>query len=260
MKQPTDVKVPGPGGMEVTLAWRESDWPGGREVHLDLEGVTEGTADRVWVVHGTAYVADIKKSDWSSPDGVDSLQLHAYALAACEKWDCDSYCLGVWNSTEGEWDWGEIHDIMDFATLDTYARVKAAALNTSGEYATGPHCHNCWSRLYCKEWMVAAGNPIEALAPFTGSTPATPESMAKSLDLVKSIEDLLKVVKATQKAYADREGGIVSEDGTKIWKAGSVKGRASLNKQMLEEESPGIVERCTTRGPESTRYSWRKNK
>lgn len=272
-KHPKDVKITTLAGAEVTLAWRDDTWDGGCELPLVLYGepepglkvaeplpvITEGTADRVWVVDGTAYVADVKWTDWSSPDGLASLQLHAYALAACQRYDVDTYCLGIWNATEGEWDWGNVYDLMEVDVMIIAERVRAAADNTSGEYATGSHCHTCWSRLYCKEWMAPVGSET-ALASVASGDLVEPADLLKAIHQVKAYKDLLKLAEDTLKVHADRLGGIPDGEG-KVWGPGKAKHRSSLNRAMLEEECPGIVERCTTR-PEGhqTRYQWRKAK
>ena len=46
------------------------------------------------------YLADLKKTDWSSVGGVSSLQLLSYAFAFASKHKCDAFVLGIWNITE----------------------------------------------------------------------------------------------------------------------------------------------------------------
>lgn len=262
-KTPADVDVGG-----ATLSWMDDTHPGGREVevildaNLDCEGepVSIGHVDRYWVIDGIVYVADIKATDWSSPDGPDdSLQMHAYGLACAALHDADGYCLGHWNATEGEWDWTRIYEI-GFDTMEIGERVLAAARNTSGEYATGSHCHSCYQRLHCQEWLAPIEAGDNAFLQIAAGTEVSMGRLAEAVDQMKVYEGMVELVKAALKVHADRIGGIVSSDGKKIWKAGAVKGRKGLDKKALEADHPGLLAKYEKRGPDTTRYSWRNNK
>ena len=250
-KFPTPVSVG-----DVSLEWKDGHCEAEVVLKDGEEIVSVGHVDCFWIVDGIAYVADIKATDWSS-SGVGSLQLQSYGLSVAEAHDCDAYCCGIWNATEGEWDWGEIHDLMDIGTMKIRERVVAAAKNTNGEYATGPHCHDCYQRLHCQEWLAPIANPETALAQVTTGD-LTQEKAAEALLQVKAIKDLVKLAESTLKAYADRVGGIVS--GDKVWISGPVKGRMSLDKKALEEDHPGLLDQYQKRGKDSVRYSWRKKK
>lgn len=249
--QPRDVEVG-----DVVLRWRE----GVREAEVSIEGAV-GHPDCYWIVEingeKIAYVADIKKSDWTSPDGVESLQLHAYGLAVAEASNCDGYCCGIWNATLGEWDWGPLRYLVDADTFKIRARVLAAASNVGEDFSTGSHCSSCYQRWYCPEHMLPVADPESALAPLAELGELSPEQAKAVLFTYQAAKDLLEKVKGALQDYADQNGGIRDGEG-KIWrrlKAG--KPSEIFDKKRFAEENPELYDRYVRIGePRNLGHRW----
>lgn len=210
------------------------------------EAVTVGHADMVWIDisgDGCAFVGDIKKSRYTA--SLDSLQLHAYGLAAARAAKVRFYMVGIWVAEEGFWRWGDLMDTDDLGYTAMEARILAAAVNTSGEFNRGGHCHDCYHRQHCSEWLIPVADPETALAPFTDPGALTPEKATEAIHLVKAAKDLIKVAEATLKAYADQIGGIPLDEGF-VWRGVSTKGRKHINQRKLEEEFPEAYKACMT--------------
>jgi len=227
----------------------------------DPYAISAGTPDMYWIVtieeQRVAYVPDLKRSEWTSE--VDSLQLHFYGLAVAAKHDCDAYVTGIWALEEGTWEWGQLIDVfMDGGGI--WDRVKAAALNTGGEASFGAHCSKCWNRGNCPEWLMPPEVGQSTLAPLTEGAELDQASALKLLLACKRVEDTRKKALKALKLYADNVGGIVSEDGKKVWSVGKVSGRLGLDKKALEEDYPGLLAKYQSRGPKTDRYDWRNIK
>lgn len=269
-KRPTDV-VLGDVVLQYADATKEVevafDEDGNVTENLD-DAITVGHIDFAWVTevdgHKVAYVADIKKSEWTVTDGARSLQLEAYGLAWATKHDCDSFAVGIWAATEGTWTWSELHDMFEDAP-DIWERVRAAALNMGKEACTGPHCSNCYARQHCKEHLLPAVllDHDTFLAKFAegGSGLQTDEDGRKALEVIKAMEDLVKVAKKGTQEWARRRGGIVSEDGKKVYKAISTKGRKSLDEEkLLAALGTGSLDDYKKEGKAFDSFRWVNNK
>ncbi len=197
----------------------------------DPEGITSiGHPDMRWIAQHeidgqpckVCYIGDLKKTDYSSPDGVESLQLLAYGFAEASRNDCDAFCVGIWNLTDGGWDWGELIEL-GFESIPLLNRILRAAQNTDGKYTTGNHCRNCWDRLHCQEYLVPVQDPEAALYPLSQPGAITEQNALQMLGLVQRAKKLLPACEDQLKAYARSIGGIPDGDG-KVWKEKVGKG------------------------------------
>jgi hypothetical protein len=228
----------------------------------DPDCVTVGHLDFAWVVEvdgqRVAIVADIKRSEWTSPDGPESLQLHGYALAYSSKVGAQAYVTGQWGAVEGTWWWANrMVDLDGFSELDILGRVLAAAQNVGGDYAMGPHCSGCYGRERCPAYMIGPQDAHDTLAHYTGGEAITNEKAAELLMLVKRVKDMASKVEDELK-HRVRTGAIEVSDGNgKVWKPTECQGRLSLSKKLLEAD--GIqVEKYMERGSSYERWSWCK--
>lgn len=201
--------------------------------HLDFAWVREVDELRV------AFVADIKKSVWTTQDGPESLQLHAYGLAFAQKTDCEAYCTGIWAAKEGVWQWSQ--DIVVLGgpkAEETWARIAHAASNT-GEAGTGRHCDSCFGRMHCPEYLLPAA-VIDKVAETVaihdpkalGELGLTRAELLRLLNWSKRAQDLGEAVEKTLRE-AVRRGLVVIEDGGKVWTPVDMPGRESMDKDKM---------------------------
>lgn len=222
-----------------------------------------GHMDMCWVVDGpphrrkTVYVGDIKKSEWSSPDGPNSLQMMAYGIGAVLKYKADAFCCGHWVVSESRWHWGQVWDWSGIDTARQVDVVLAASWNTDGEYSTGPHCRGCWDRLHCKEYLLPVSNPKSALAPMSKPGGITKDNAYQCLSNYKAAEDFLKAVKQNLQAWAERNGGIHDGAG-KVWGPGSGRNGVRLDTKALEKDNPELVARYRREYTTAPVCRWRK--
>lgn len=265
--RPGDIEVNG-GTLTYADATKEV------EVALDCDGMftadiehatTVGHLDFAWVVERgdkkIAYVADIKRSEWTVSSGTDSLQLRTYGYAWAMRHDCDAFCVGIWAATEGEWQWSDMFDMFDDGPV-IWEEIKAAA-TTPDEAITGTHCTGCWSRFHCAEHLLPASlpsNPDYVLAKFTegGEGLQTQADARKALELVKAMEHVLKVAKSGTQEWARRNGGILNEDGSKRYLPIITKGRASLDAKSLKADHPDVAAKYTKTGSSFDTFRWVK--
>lgn len=263
--RPSDVDL----GDGVILTYADADKEG--TLALDLDGeycepkdprcVTVGHYDFAWVVTldgmRTAYVADIKRSEWTTSEGAQSLQLLAYGVAYASKHNCDAFCVGIFAATEGEWQWGDIHEML-FDGPAVAERVVHAALNK--EVSTGGHCSNCYVRLHCAEHLMPA-EVAKHIKEFTMATdsaePITTQAEAlKHIRLAEAMETMAKAAKGHAREYARRYGGI--EDGDAFYGMVESKGRKSFKGTQFAEKHPELYEEFSKRGPPTFGFRWLK--
>jgi hypothetical protein len=185
--------------------------------------LTAGHCDFYWIVNRVLYVGDLKKSEWTTPDGPRSLQLLCYALALAAKHadEVDYACCGIWHATEGTWEWGETWEVSGDFALSAWERVRAAALNTDGDFATGPHCRNCYSRTKCPAYLVPPDQAHGSLVKYlTGSMTSTDALELKLM--LEQVEETAKACKEALKAHVDAHGPIIDEAAGKMWSKGEV--------------------------------------
>lgn len=201
--------------------------------HLDFAWVRELDGLRV------AFVGDIKKSVWTTPEGPDSLQLQAYGMAFAQKTECQAYCTGIWAAKEGKWLWSTDIVLLDGPVgQDIWQRIAHAAGNT-GEASTGRHCDSCFARLHCPEYLLP-GTVNESMAKATQlADPSTIDSLAltnaEALRLLDWCDRASTLAERVEKNLREavRRGKLVIEDGGKVWSPVEMPGRESLDKDKL---------------------------
>jgi hypothetical protein len=230
----------------------------------DPDCVTPGHLDMGWVVvsggHRVAYVGDIKKTQWTTLDGPDSLQLIAYGFAWAIKNDCDAFACGIWQATEGKWHWGELIELGSPQAMVLWETVIAAAKNKGGDYATGTHCRGCYSRFRCPAHLVAPGAALD-LRPLTREL--TKEDAPAVLQLLlqaQAAEDAITVVVKAARDYAARFGLRDPETG-KVYRPVVCQGRESLDQKKLKALVEQYTEddlfgECTKRGAPYEMWRW----
>lgn len=268
-KRPTDVQLDG-------LTLRYADAEKELRVGLDRNGsycdpedpacLTIGTLDFAWCVElngqRLAVVADLKKSEFTTVDGPDTIQLRAYAFAYASKVGADAFMVGLFIGETGVWDWNpEVVDVCSKRAAELWAEVRQAAENTTGEPVTGAHCRSCYSRLHCPEWVLPAtvvGTELEPLV--TGSIDS--DSALRLLRFVEALSGdggLLERAKDTLKTYVN-QGGVIQDPVTgKVWRPVTQKGRPSVSVESLRDQlGEEVAAKFITRGAPFQRFTWTK--
>jgi hypothetical protein len=182
-----------------------------------------------------AYVADIKRSEWTVLDGPDSLQFHAYGFAWAGKLGADAYCCGQWAAVEGLWLWGDVVELDSMRSLEIADRVAAAAEHTGTEYSMGAHCMGCYGRLRCPAYVLPPSQAAGELAAFTEIGPElAPEKAAELLLVCKRASDTAKAVEAEIKERV-RRGLVVTDGNGKTFRPISMPGRKSVDQDALSK-------------------------
>jgi hypothetical protein len=201
----------------------------------ESEAVTWGHMDFGWVLNGVAYVQDIKKTQWTTGEGPESLQLHAYARAFAMMNGCTHYVTGLWLATEGEARWSTRMIALDSEEANLlWDRIYHAATNDNGQYATGDHCDNCYQRLHCREHVLPAVLAETYLAPVAEGQIPTPETAADMLTQLQRAEKVLDKAKENLAMWVKR-GELTIANETKAWKPVRTKGRASLDTEAVQQ-------------------------
>lgn len=232
----------------------------------DPNALSSGTADFDWLVGDVLYVADLKKSQFTEPEGPRSLQLLFYALALLAYLESKGvevrgFVCGIWHATEGTWEWADFisADLFSAERADAWAAVRAAALHTDGDFSTGPHCRRCYSRTKCPAYMVPPEHASDGIAKYLVGD-LTNDKALELRRLYERVQTTMEACKERLHAYADAAGGIVDHEAGKVWKAGTVKGRVSLDTKALEADHPDLVQKYMRQGPPGVRYSWQNHK
>lgn len=241
-------------------------------VALDTEGmcvdendpaaITVGHLDFVWILEvdgrRCAYVGDLKRTQWTATDGPQSLQLLAYLFAVCAKFGCDVGVCGIWHLTEGSWHWGEAIDMLSTEAATLWERVRAAALNTTGSYSTGPHCSGCYGRLSCPAHLFPPEMASTSLAPFVAGGEMTPERVSRVVLEIKRAKDTIEKAEAMAREYVLRGGQVVDPESGSIWKPIEMPGRVSFDSKALEREHPELAQRYAKQGKPYHQFRWTK--
>lgn len=201
-----------------------------------------GHIDMGWVVKmpdgaRVAYIGDLKKTEFTATEGVESLQLVAYGFAYAARRDCDFFCLGIWAATENRWTWGEPVDLESAQAAKLWERVVAAAKNKGGEFARGPHCRGCWSRFQCPAYILPPEVATGSLAILDGETAITADRVASLVQDIARAEDTIKVAKEFAKDWEAQHPGQVTADG-KVWRPIQMPGRESIDRAALLKAIP----------------------
>lgn len=223
------------------------------------EALTGGHPDMYWIrdVHGMriAYVADIKRSEWTVTDGPESLQVHGYGFLVAAHEQCTHYMPGIWGAKEGTWQWGELVALDSPRAFSLWERIAHAARNTEGDYATGPHCGGCYNRFTCPAHMVPIAGLHESLAPLAGEGLTMPR-IAQMVRDIKRAEDTIRKAKELAQAYYDWHGPI--DDGSgKVWAPSECQGRVGFDLAGFREQYPELAKAFTRRGKPYRAFSWR---
>lgn len=221
-----------------------------------VEAVTEGTCDMYWIHDHVAYVADIKRSEWTTSDGPNSLQVKGYALAVCAKHhdEVDGYVCGIWAAQEGLWSWGEYTPLDSEQCMRDWERVKAAALNIDGDFSTGRHCRGCYARTRCPAYLVPPEHAQDGLAKYLSGEIDRPRVL-ELLAFVERVEETCKMARGVIKADVDRNGPIPDGEG-KIYGPVNCRGKAKLDKVALETDYPELIQKYTSLGQDYAQYRW----
>lgn len=259
-KRPTDVSIDGhvlkyaDAQQELEVAIDDRGNPCAPDAHRCL---SVGHLDFAWTHRAVAYVADIKRSEFTVQEGPNSLQLHAYGLAYAIANDCDAYACGIWAAVEGRWEWGELIALDSKEAAQNMARVLAAARNTSSEYSMGAHCSSCYGRLRCPAYLLPPSVGAE-LRPLTGeSGEITGEAVRELLLMAKRAKDAASVVEDWAKAYVKQGGTIEDPASHKLYRPTKCAGRMGLDKDALEKKL-GDLAPYQKQGAPFERWEWRK--
>lgn len=208
-----------------------------------------------------AYVADIKKSVWTTSDGPESLQLHGYGMAYAQSRGCDAYCTGLWCATEGEWLWSKEMVVLDSERGHSILeRLKFAAENRSDQASTGEHCRRCWARMHCPEYLLPAALGETWLAPVAegGDILRVDHTFIHKL---QAMEETLKAAKK-QVQEAVRRGAVQIRDPEtgKIWAPVEMSGRDSVDIAKLKSSLGQEASRYIKQGAPFQQFRWLANK
>jgi hypothetical protein len=220
------------------------------------DAMTEGTADLAWIRGRIAYVADIKRSEYTTADGPRSLQVKGYALAFCAKHaaDVDGYATGIWAATEGLWSWDETTMLDSDACFEDWSRVRAAALHIDGDFSRGAHCRGCYGRERCPAYLVDPKGANEAITRYMSGDLDNGRAL-ELLDFIERATATAKTAKEILRGYADARGGVPDGEG-KVWKQVSVSGRVSFDSTTFEKEHPEIAQQYMRTGADSVQHRW----
>jgi hypothetical protein len=211
--------------------------------------VLTGHADMYWVHGDTLLLGDIKKTKWTTTDGPESLQLHAYAQLLAAKHGCTRYRCGLWIADEGFWIWGDVIECTSIRALKVWAVIQAILDRETVEYATGPHCRNCYGRTRCPAYMVEGKVPGTDIAP----EDMTNGHALELLSAAKRLEDLAEGMSEFARAWALRNGGV--KDGNKVYRPVRTQGRESADLKAIKAD--GLTQ-YVKRGAEFEQWRWLK--
>ncbi len=194
--------------------------------HLDFAWAKEISTRRI------AYVGDLKRTEFTATEGVDTLQLVAYGFAYAALRDCEGYCPGIWAATEGRWTWGEIVWLDSLEAEKLWARCLAAMRNVGGEFNRGVHCRGCWSRFQCPAHVLPPDAATGSLAIMSGQEIVTGSKVAQLVLDIKRAEDTIKKAKEFAEDWEARHPGEVVADGKK-WRPVQMPGRETVDKERV---------------------------
>jgi hypothetical protein len=195
--------------------------------------VTIGHLDFAWAVDGVAVVIDIKKSIWTTSDGPESLQLHAYAMAYASLRGCRAYLTGLWIADEGEYLFAKEAVTLGTPRARELLNLIHHAAENDGDFATGPHCRGCWSRLHCPEYVLPAGNSAAFLNPFAEGAELPKDSFAIWYELDRLSKIVERCKDNLKEAVRRGTTSVVDPANGQRWAQIEMRGRATLDREML---------------------------
>lgn len=259
-KVPTDITLQGGAVLRFADAIKETRVALGMNCEAlpvsDPQALTAGTCDFYWLLGRTLFVGDLKKSEYTEPDGPRSLQVICYALALSALFgdSVDGYVCGIWHAQEGTWEWGEYVALDSDRCAQDWEEVRAAALHTEGDFSMGPHCRRCYARERCPAYLVPPEQAEGQLARYLTGTldNISAFELKMFLDRVKTT---VTSAERALKAHADAHGGIRDGEG-KVWRAVECSGRPGLNATELERDEPEVFRRYYKQGAPYAMYRW----
>lgn len=219
--------------------------------------MTAGHLDMAWDVPelDLVVISDIKSSIFAVKDRCESLQLHGYGLAYCLLKKRSKYITGIWDASDGKHYYGNITEINTFDFEAIKDRIRTACNNVSDKYTKGTHCGSCWKRDSCPAHLVDLGADNRFARLFSGE--ATEKDVREALVAVKGLGELANKVTSECKSWAERHGGVRSEDGRKIYKPLLRKGRASLDSDaIMKALKVDSLDAYQKRGDDYLVYDW----
>jgi hypothetical protein len=228
------------------------------------DALVRGTLDMACMVvaegMSVALVIDIKKSAYAVPDGARSLQIKGYAKAYAEKMNADAYVTGVWDATEGQYEFSDFVRTFSNEADNDWATIKAAAENHGGEYSLGGHCVGCYGRKRCPQWLLPLELADTSLSAFTAEGGLTAETALDALILANRAKDTAKAVIDIVKHFSRDNGGIEDFTQNKVWAPNRCKGKVLLNRKRLETDHPELVQQYMEIGQPYDVFRWLKVK
>jgi len=269
-KRPADVTVNGWCVLDYASAVKELEvgldcW--GDYVDPKVDDFCPGHLDFAWLreIEGVrvAFVADIKKSVWTTPDGPDSLQIHAYGRAFAKKVGAHAYCVGIWAATEAKWLWDtEIIQLDGPKANELLDRILFAAAN-SGEASTGPHCRQCYARLHCDEYLLPAVTQQALVRKavqdgvFGETATVDADDAAAMLDWAERAKDLAKFVNDNLRERVRRGEVVIEDEDGRVWAPITKPGKVSVDMDVLKAMGG---ESALKYGAPFEEFRWRKPK
>lgn len=188
-----------------------------------------GTADMAWHLPSLdlVVVEDIKSSVFAVKAREKSLQLHAYGIAFAKKVGAKYYKVGIWDATDGKHYMGDVIALDSWECEEYKERIRTASFNIGDQYTTGTHCGGCWKRDNCSAHLVDVGGDNQ-FSKVLGPNPSE-DDIRSAMVAAKGLETLSKKVMDICKSWAERHGGVPSEDGLKVYKPMLRNGRKSLD-------------------------------
>lgn len=267
MQRPTTLLLPG----DVVLDYESSE----KEVELALSGfgspmafddpaaLVRGRMDFGWVRQvgslQIAFVEDVKRSVWTTPEGPESLQLHGYGFAYAKLNDCDGYATGIWAAQEGEHAWSSEMVMFGSERAERiWERIYHAARNDSTRFTTGPHCRGCYARLHCPEYAqpflhATAG----ALALPDLGLLAAPDA-GQLVVKVQAIIDVAERWLENAKEAVRHGKAEVTQNGKRWALVQEKQPRESFNKERFLREVPNAQSFYERKGEPRASFRWLK--
>lgn len=260
--KPTDVELDG------GVLLRYSDAKKELEISLDFGLVSSlGHLDMAWgpvVVDGVkcVYVGDIKKSSWTTLDGPDSLQLHGYAMAYALLTGAEAYVTGLWIATEGEWRWAtEMVMLGTEQSARIFDELSHAAGNVDGEYSMGVHCGDCYGRMKCPQYTLAALQSPGWLEPMIEGKDLSEiddATLVRMLIAAKQTKEIGERVIKNVNALVDRGRRLADENSGKVYATVVCKGRESVSVKDLRDRMGAEADLYVKRGNSFSQHRWLK--
>jgi hypothetical protein len=267
---PADAEVLLPAGGSITLRYQDAVKERAISVDANLspvssaerpEAISTGHPDLYWVaswgspVEGpVVYVGDMKRSEFTTLEGPDSLQLIAYGLALAIECDAIGFVTGIWGLKEGRWWWGDFVEMGSRRSVQLAERVVAAIQNTNPGYVVGSHCRQCYGREHCPGWLIAPEYASTSLGPLTERSELRLDNASRLRLLleVQRVEDMAEKVKRLLRA-----GPPISDPHTgKVYKPVQMPGREAASVPVLRKALGPDAEQFITKGKPFEQWRW----